>query len=277
MHLIILFLHQEKIYCLFMCSYSYFLHGSSSTFDACISIAVIHHLSTTERRANAIREILRIVKPNGLVLIYVWAQEQSKDASSIENVIKSVSNTEGLAEGDKAETQTNDVSFSKGSSSVRGAEEGISIDEKASIKVNCESVITESLDPCDRSEFDNSTREDTLKTDDTTAVNGRCIRKETEARMDDRKKIEVNDARNVFQQQDLLIPWHFRGKQEQKNKSYNSDKSTSTSSHCEQVYHRFYHVFVEGELEKLCFDVGGNEVVKSYHDKGNWCIILRKS
>ena len=254
-----------------MCSYSHSLYCSSNTFDACISIAVIHHLSTTERRANAIREILRIVKPSGLVLIYVWAQEQSKDASSIGNVVKSASNTDGCGEGDKAETQINEVSFRQ------GLDERLNSDEKASINVNCESVMTESLDTYDSNGLKNSTREDTFKSEDIAALNGGYSRKETEARIDDRKKIEVNDARNVFQQQDLLIPWHFRGKQEQKNKIHNSDKSANISSHGEQVYHRFYHVFVEGELEKLCSDVGGNTVVKSYHDRGNWCIVLRKS
>ncbi|RAL10768.1 tRNA (carboxymethyluridine(34)-5-O)-methyltransferase [Aspergillus homomorphus CBS 101889] len=53
-----------------------------SSFDFAISIAVIHHLSTPERRISAIREILRTIKPasasapGGKALIYVWALEQ---------------------------------------------------------------------------------------------------------------------------------------------------------------------------------------------------------
>lgn len=48
-------------------------------FDAAISIAVIHHFSTEERRRASIRELLRIVRPDGgAVLIYVWAKEQPK-------------------------------------------------------------------------------------------------------------------------------------------------------------------------------------------------------
>lgn len=48
-------------------------------FDAVISIAVLHHLSTTERRQQAIKELLRIVKPKGgRVLAYVWAWEQGE-------------------------------------------------------------------------------------------------------------------------------------------------------------------------------------------------------
>ncbi|KAA8647519.1 tRNA (carboxymethyluridine(34)-5-O)-methyltransferase [Aspergillus tanneri] len=54
----------------------------NSFFDFTISIAVIHHLSTSDRRVRAIREILRTVKPatanasGGKALIYVWALEQ---------------------------------------------------------------------------------------------------------------------------------------------------------------------------------------------------------
>jgi tRNA (uracil-5-)-methyltransferase TRM9 len=45
-------------------------------FDFAISIAVIHHFSTPERRTQAIRHILSKLKPGGEALIYVWALEQ---------------------------------------------------------------------------------------------------------------------------------------------------------------------------------------------------------
>ena len=51
-------------------------------FDFAISIAVIHHLSTQERRTQAIQEILRTLRPatesypGGRALIYAWALEQ---------------------------------------------------------------------------------------------------------------------------------------------------------------------------------------------------------
>ena len=46
--------------------------------DAAISIAVIHHFSTIERRIMAIKEILRVIKIGGRALITVWAKEQKK-------------------------------------------------------------------------------------------------------------------------------------------------------------------------------------------------------
>ncbi|XP_055599137.1 alkylated DNA repair protein alkB homolog 8 [Uranotaenia lowii] len=48
----------------------------SSSADACISIAVIHHLATEERRKKSVSEMVRVLKPAGRALIYVWAKNQ---------------------------------------------------------------------------------------------------------------------------------------------------------------------------------------------------------
>jgi len=45
-------------------------------FDHTICIAVIHHLSTNERRIKAIEELIRITKHGGTIMILVWALEQ---------------------------------------------------------------------------------------------------------------------------------------------------------------------------------------------------------
>ncbi|KAM4837353.1 putative tRNA methyltransferase 9B [Thomomys bottae] len=45
-------------------------------FDAVISIGVIHHFSTRQRRIRAIREMTRVLVPGGQLMIYVWAMEQ---------------------------------------------------------------------------------------------------------------------------------------------------------------------------------------------------------
>jgi len=46
------------------------------SFDAVVCIAVLHHLSTKERRLEALSEILRVLTPGGEALIYVWAKNQ---------------------------------------------------------------------------------------------------------------------------------------------------------------------------------------------------------
>lgn len=49
----------------------------SHNFDASLSVAVIHHLSTVERREKAINEQIRVTKPGGLIFIEVWAFENN--------------------------------------------------------------------------------------------------------------------------------------------------------------------------------------------------------
>lgn len=50
----------------------------NSSCDAAICIAVMHHLSTRERRIRCISELARIVKVGGLINIQAWALEQQE-------------------------------------------------------------------------------------------------------------------------------------------------------------------------------------------------------
>ncbi|KAM4701104.1 putative tRNA methyltransferase 9B [Discoglossus pictus] len=50
----------------------------TNCFDAVLSIAVIHHFSTKDRRIRAIQEMTRILKVGGRIMIYVWAMEQKR-------------------------------------------------------------------------------------------------------------------------------------------------------------------------------------------------------
>ncbi|CAI5444618.1 unnamed protein product [Caenorhabditis angaria] len=52
-----------------------FLDNSS---DAVISIAVLHHIATFERRRKMIEEIIRVVKPGGKFCVTVWSMDQSE-------------------------------------------------------------------------------------------------------------------------------------------------------------------------------------------------------
>ncbi|XP_036420763.1 probable tRNA methyltransferase 9B [Colossoma macropomum] len=47
-------------------------------FDAVLSIAVIHHMSTKERRIRALKEMARTLRVGGRIMIYVWAMEQKR-------------------------------------------------------------------------------------------------------------------------------------------------------------------------------------------------------
>ncbi|XP_072478489.1 probable tRNA methyltransferase 9B isoform X2 [Notamacropus eugenii] len=47
------------------------------SFDAIISIGVIHHFSTAQRRIRAVQEMARVLAPGGHIMIYVWAMEKN--------------------------------------------------------------------------------------------------------------------------------------------------------------------------------------------------------
>lgn len=134
-----------------------------SRFDFAISIAVIHHLSTVERRVAAVRAILNTLRPPtnddgsepaGQALFFVWALEQKN--------------------------------------SRRGWDQG--------------------------------------------------------------------------DEQDQMVPWVLR----------NTKGSDEKDQQQPQTYHRYYHLFKEGELEENIRAAGG-EVVKSGYDRDNWWTIARRT
>jgi len=126
------------------------LPSELGTFDLVLSIAVIHHLSTRERRLEALRELVQLTRYDGLIVIQVWAcRPTSAKSSRLQWKI---------------------------------------IDEKTS---------------------------------------------------------------------DYLIPWQRVQKDG-------------------MIYKRFYHLFVEGELEELVSELEGVKIVHSFRDNENWGIILQR-
>jgi tRNA (uracil-5-)-methyltransferase TRM9 len=59
--------------------------------DFVICIAALHHLASTERRLQATTEIGRILKANGVALLYVWALEQPENSSLHRHKLESLS------------------------------------------------------------------------------------------------------------------------------------------------------------------------------------------
>mmetsp|Transcript_18511 Transcript_18511/g.70034 ORF Transcript_18511/g.70034 Transcript_18511/m.70034 type:complete len:168 (-) Transcript_18511:435-938(-) len=49
---------------------------AKGVFDAAVCIAVMHHISTEERRKQVIKEIMSCLRVGGSCLLYAWAQEQ---------------------------------------------------------------------------------------------------------------------------------------------------------------------------------------------------------
>lgn len=55
-----------------------------SVFDNVMSVAVIHHLNSHERRIRAMDEMHRVLKKGGMLLIYVWDKKAIKSGKFID-------------------------------------------------------------------------------------------------------------------------------------------------------------------------------------------------
>ena len=79
--------------------------------------------------------------------------------------------------------------------------------------------------------------------------------------------ILVHENRTDFSEQDLFVPWKI------KNEKFH--RKTSPDSPV-PVFHRYYHVFKEGEIEEIVGRFSSVEINDSYYDEGNWCISFKK-
>lgn len=52
-----------------------------------MSLAVVHHFATTERRVGALKELARILRIGGRVIITVWALEQKNRRFESQDVL----------------------------------------------------------------------------------------------------------------------------------------------------------------------------------------------
>jgi ubiquinone/menaquinone biosynthesis C-methylase UbiE len=81
-----------------------------------------------------------------------------------------------------------------------------------------------------------------------------------------------------FEHQDNFVPWHLQNKWENnvQVQSLGPDIVKDEKSDC-IVYQRYYHVFKQGELEKLIEQIDGLHIETSYFDHANWCCVVTKT
>ncbi|NXO23028.1 ALKB8 protein, partial [Cisticola juncidis] len=207
----------------------------SGACDACISIAVIHHFSTAERRLATIRELARLLRPGGTALIYVWAMEQE------------YKNQKSKYLKEKNGSKNKDKEINTGTAQTPLSDKGP-----------------------DNSSEDSAWSNQLLKDSKDESCSAKPV-------ADFRLPVHTN--RTSFHSQDLLVPWHLKGGTKKKEESADTvlvPGGSKESQELSPVFHRYYHVFCEGELEAVCRSLDCVRVQKSYYDQGNWCVILEK-
>lgn len=159
---------------------------TDDSIDACISIAVIHHLATKERRLRAIKQMMRVLKVKGQALIYVWAKDQQKENKKSSYLLQH---------------------------------------HKKDKELNSEEIATLSIN-------------------------------------NSKVELPIHTNRTQFNHTNVLVPWKLKQKEIPEGE--------------QKIFLRYYHVFEDGELENLCRECENVEIIKSYYDQGNHCVILKK-
>ncbi|XP_077213911.1 S-adenosyl-L-methionine-dependent methyltransferases superfamily protein [Tasmannia lanceolata] len=195
--------------------------------DAAISIAVLHHLSTENRRRKAIDELVRVVRKGGLVLITVWAVEQ-EDRSLL---------TKWTPLNSKYEEEW----IGPGSPRVRSPS----------------TVMLESIPETEENSYD---------------VNGSNHLKDGSV---------APSNSNIESHQEFFVPWHLPYHRAEISGASALALANGLAKRDDKkgavVYNRYYHVFTEGELERLVSAIDNAVVRDRFYDKSNWCIVLEKT
>ncbi|KAM7539974.1 hypothetical protein Aperf_G00000045487 [Anoplocephala perfoliata] len=152
----------------------------TNSLDFFISIAVLHHLSTLERRRQGLISMIQLLKVGGLGLIQVWAKDQHWKGQHAAYIKKEIS-----------EQSANEMSV----------------------------------------------------------VPGGCV-------------MPIQKPRTPFVASDVLLPWNAK------------NKGDTPAGDRKMV--RYYHVFEEGELEKLIASVPSLKLVECVYEQGNWSAVVKK-
>ncbi|XP_065188736.1 alkylated DNA repair protein alkB homolog 8-like [Sycon ciliatum] len=227
-------------------------------FDACICIAVVHHLVTRERRLNALRQLLRVTRPGGRVLVYVWAQEQEKSA------------TKGRK---KKEPSLNADVVGNGCSDKKGAAHGhagigTEADKREAQRTNFQQqdvlVPWKFAEPGKKKPKSGDAKEKSRTSSCSSAGNGSDVAASSNSSAPGETSVITSDSASTADGSVTADAAEAGG-------------SAAAAGQSGEVYQRFYHVFVRSELRELCDELLTVATLADYyHDKGNWCAVLEK-
>jgi SAM-dependent methyltransferase len=239
--------------------------------DAAISIAVLHHLSNEGRRVRAIEELLRVVHKKGKVLITVWAVEQ-EDKKLLSKWTPLTCKYMDEWVDDVGTKFKRNLS----TSSLGSIKEGSNEDLK---ELTLEKDLVDTL----------------------SSPNPRTISQKLEFPSPENHVIEEGDSSEMMfqgqgstknlgssandmmcqvEQQEYFVPWHLPYHRAEVGGASAAAVASGLAKKDDTkravVYNRYYHCFVQGELERLVSGVPGARIIDQFYDKSNWCVVIER-
>ncbi|KAL0030888.1 hypothetical protein WJX77_011841 [Trebouxia sp. C0004] len=235
---------------------------ASQRFDAVLSIAVLHHITTPARRIHMLKELLRILRPAGKALVTVWAtdQEDMKKLAKWQPIDRPASHAEDATTGHQSEDNVSGAAMSSDARSVSGADNP--------------SVGTDQA-----GEAGAPRQQSTAEAD--------CSRPSGSAQQACVASLSSSQNQSAAPSNDYFVPWHLpfhraeAAMQVLKASGQHAQKANPGSIRIDNkknsvVFSRYYHVYEQFELDKLVEQVPGAEVLESFYDKDNWCVVMGK-
>lgn len=196
--------------------------------DAGISIAVLHHLSNENRRIRAIEELLRVVRRKGRVLFTVWAVEQ---------------------EDKKLLTKWTPLTCKYMDDWVD------SVGTKFSRSLSTKSLGSIKEAGREAPEVPSARNDTVIEPMLQTSKNG-TMHQSKEARVSENGLLDTNEVQQE-EQQEYFVPWHLPYHRAEIGGASAAAVASGLARKDEAkqsvVYNRYYHCFVEGELERSGF------------------------
>ena len=198
--------------------------------DFIICIAVVHHLSTRQRRQEAIKELLRCVRPrqgapsplsSGSVLVYVWALEQA-------------SSRRGWASGGDQDLLVPWVKTMKDRSKEGAKSEARSHSSKGASK--------------------------------------KKQRKQRQAIEEPQQQQQPQSQQPQEPPESQTLDILASGSAQGPAPGPTEDERAKQEPFLPPTFHRYYHLYREGELEEDVAAVGGR-VVASGYERDNWWVV----
>ena len=274
----------------------------SSSCDAVLCIAVLHHISTVARRVQLLRELARVLKPGGRGIVTVWATEQEDPAKTIKKWALIKEGT-GAQAGDQQQQceQEEEVAGRQEQQQQQQAQ-----DSSAGVREGRELVAAAAGRGLVRDEGEppvalGASEEGSKGWSADSSVPRR------EAGVTNGSSIGDADCGAAASLgPDYLVPWHVpfhragtlvkqvaqQEKQQQQSKgglqeaagAGTAGATTAAAGGAPRVdaakgavvYQRYYHLFEEGELQGLVAQVEGVGLVDAFYDRSNWCAVFGK-